>query len=182
MNRPALFLDRDGVINRDDGYTYKIEGFEFVDGIFDVARWAVRREWLVFVVTNQGGIGLNYYTIEDFQRLTAFVEARFANEGAPITQTYFSPFHPRGTGLFPETERSRKPNPGMLMDAASDHDIDLAGSIMVGDREGDMQAAERAGVRRRVLFHHEPAPDSLATFSARDHAELLAWLEAQEEA
>jgi D-glycero-D-manno-heptose 1,7-bisphosphate phosphatase len=176
MSRPALFLDRDGVINHDAGYTHKIEDFAFIDGIFAVARWAAAG-WPVIVVTNQGGIGKGLYTEADFAVLTEWVEARFAADGGPILQTYYSPYHPNGTGPFAGDSRCRKPNPGMLLDAATDHDLNLADSILVGDKESDMEAAFRVGIRRRILFAHPQGANSVCTDVVSDHAALLTWLQ-----
>jgi len=182
MDRPALFLDRDGVINRDDGYTHRVDDFVFIDGVFAVARWAAERGWPLFVVTNQGGIGKGLYSEADFAVLTEWVEARFAAEGGPVRQTYYSPYHPDGTGRFGRDSRCRKPQPGMLLDASRDHGIDLAGSIMVGDKESDMEAARRAGISRRVLFGTDCGRNSAATAAVADHAGLLRWLDEQERA
>ena len=82
--RPALFLDRDGVINVDHAYVHRREDFQFIDGIFDLVRRARAASYRVFVVTNQAGIARGYYTEDDFHRLTAWMQGVFAAEGAPI--------------------------------------------------------------------------------------------------
>ncbi|MDG0980804.1 MAG: HAD family hydrolase [Halieaceae bacterium] len=150
----ALFLDRDGVINHDDGYTSRPEDFKFIDGIFDLCRAAKQSGYLLIVVTNQAGIGRGYYTEQDFFVLTAWMCARFEAEGAPITEVFFCPDHPEhGIGSYKKDSFDRKPNPGMLLRAAEKYGISLHDSIIVGDKDSDMQAAERAGVSTRCRYH-----------------------------
>lgn len=149
--RRALFLDRDGVINHDSGYTHRIEDFHFVDGIFDLCRAAQQAGYLLIVVTNQAGIGRGYYTEEDFQVLTTWMVGRFAEEGVTITDVLYCPFHPEhGVGKYKCESADRKPNPGMLMRAIDRHDIDVAKSMMIGDKDSDMLAAANAGVQYRL--------------------------------
>lgn len=146
----ALFLDRDGVINHDSGYTVKIDDFHFVDGIFELCREAKRLGYLIIVVTNQAGIGRGYYSEQDFLLLTEWMKARFEEEAAAITDVYFCPYHAEhGVGDYKKESFDRKPNPGMLLKAAEKYQIDLAGSIMIGDKESDMEAAKSAGIEAR---------------------------------
>ena len=153
--RGALFIDRDGVVNTDHGYVHRSDQFEFIDGIFDLCRAAVGSGLDVVVVTNQAGIGRGLYSEDDFQRLTVWMQGRFAEEGAPIRAVYHCPFHPEhGIGRYKKESPDRKPNPGMLLKARDDLGIDLSASLMVGDRETDLLAALRAGVSTRCLFVH----------------------------
>src|SRR2546423_9163534 len=90
--RPALFLDRDGVINIDHGYVHRVDEFEFLPGIFDLVRYAVRElDWPVVVVTNQAGIGRGLFDEKAFESLTSWMCERFAREGAPLTRAYHCP-------------------------------------------------------------------------------------------
>ncbi|KAB8054805.1 D-glycero-beta-D-manno-heptose 1,7-bisphosphate 7-phosphatase [Janthinobacterium rivuli] len=151
--RRALFLDRDGVINHDSGYTHRIEDFHFIDGIFDLCRAAQQAGYLIIVVTNQAGIGRGYYTEEDFQVLTTWMVGRFAAEGVTITEVLYCPFHPEhGVGEYKRDSFNRKPQPGMILTAAEKHGLDVDSSIMIGDSETDMQAALSAGVKKRYLL------------------------------
>lgn len=169
----ALFLDRDGVINHDWGYTYRIEDFRWIDGIFDVARAAVRTGLSLIIVTNQSGIARGLYDEAAFAKLTDWMKQRFVDQGAPLTAVYHCPHHPEGQGIYRRDCDCRKPKPGMLLAAARDHGLDLSASIMVGDKEIDMEAAAAAGIGRRVLFGvSEIAPDSVATEWAPDHPVL----------
>ena len=155
--RPALFLDRDGVINVDHAYVHKRADFEFVDGIFDLCRAAKAQGYELIVVTNQAGIGRGYYTEADFAQLTAWMCERFSDEGAPITDVFYCPHHPEhGIGDYHRESFDRKPNPGMLLRAAEKHRLSLPGSIMLGDKESDMQAARSAGVETLFLLCHTP--------------------------
>jgi D-glycero-D-manno-heptose 1,7-bisphosphate phosphatase len=149
----ALFLDRDGVINHDSGYTSKAADFTFIDGIFDLCREAKRLGYLLIVVTNQAGIGRGYYSEEDFLGLTKWMCERFEQEHAPLTAVLHCPSHPEhGIGRYKIDSFDRKPNPGMLLRAAEIHGINLSHSIMVGDKDSDMQAALKAGVGVRCHY------------------------------
>ena len=166
LGRRALFLDRDGVINVDHGYVSRQEDFHFVDGIFELCRAAKRHGYLIIVITNQAGIGRGYYTEEAFWTLTDWMCGVFRAEGADIDKVYFCPTHPEhGIGKFRVESDFRKPGPGMLLQAADDFRLDLPGSLLVGDKESDIQAGIAAGVGRNVLFRPE-APFAGAETSA----------------
>ena len=149
----ALFLDRDGVINHDAGYTSNIDNFKFIDGIFDLCRAAKQLGYLIIVVTNQAGIGRGYYSEAEFLKLTEWMCERFKAENAPITEVFYCPYHPEhGVGEYKKESFGRKPNPGMILRAAEKYKIDLAQSIMIGDKDSDMQAANNAGVGVRCQY------------------------------
>jgi D-glycero-D-manno-heptose 1,7-bisphosphate phosphatase len=146
MNR-ALFLDRDGVINEDYGYVHKIENFHFREGIFEVCEAAQKARMKIIVVTNQAGIGRGIYSENDFQKLTSYMIAQFSLASVVISGIYHCPFHPTyGIGHFKQSSFDRKPNPGMLVKAASAHNINPKMSIMIGDRDTDKAAAESIGI------------------------------------
>ncbi len=149
--KPALFLDRDGVVNIEKNYLHKQEDFEFIDGIFDLCRFYQDKEYLIVVVTNQSGIARGYYTEMDFANLTFWMIDAFAEQGITIAQVYHCPHHPDISG---ECE-CRKPHPGMLFKAASELNIDLVKSVLVGDSERDIEAAHRAGLKETYLFSQE---------------------------
>lgn len=150
--RKAAFLDRDGVINIDHGYTYKPEHFDFIDGVFDACRHLQHLGYLLIVVTNQSGIARGYYTEQDFAVLTSWMKQQFAAQGVKIDGVYYCPHHAE-KGLEPYNIDCdcRKPNPGMLQQAMREYGIDAAQSLMVGDKAADMQAAAAAGVARKIL-------------------------------
>ena len=94
MSRKAMFLDRDGVINVDTGYVYRISDFIFIDGVFQLTRAAISKGYLLFVITNQAGIGRGYYSEADFQMVTIWMLDVFESEGVHVEKVYFSPYHP----------------------------------------------------------------------------------------
>ena len=167
--RPALFLDRDGVLNLDKGYVSRIEDFEWVDGAKDCVKAFNDRGWWVFVVTNQSGIARGYYTEDDMQTLHAHMAEELAAVGAKIDHFYFSPFHEDG-----EIERyrkdsfDRKPKPGMLLSAMGDFPVNREMSFLIGDKQTDLDAAHAAGVGG-FLFKggnvHQFAEWALASFN-----------------
>lgn len=151
--RPALFLDRDGVINVDRAYVSKQEDFEFVDGIFELCRRAKQLGYLIFVVTNQAGIGRGYYTEQDFLTLSDWMCGVFSAQGVVIDKVYFCPSHPEhGVGEHKVDSPYRKPGPGMILQAAEEFGVDLARSVLVGDKETDIQAGVAAGVGCNLLY------------------------------
>jgi D-glycero-D-manno-heptose 1,7-bisphosphate phosphatase len=158
--RPGLFLDRDGIINEDTNFLYKWEDCRFIDGIVSLIATANQLGYVVCVVTNQSGIGRGMYTEEDFHLLMEQMTAELLRQGARLDAVYYSPFHPvHGIGEYKQETDCRKPSPGMLLRASAEHGIDLARSIMVGDRCSDMGAGFAAGVPHLFLFGStEPAP------------------------
>lgn len=149
----ALFLDRDGVINVEKNYVHRIDDFEFIDGIFDLCRMAVERNMPIVVVTNQAGIGRGYYSEDQFETLTNWMRGRFAEEGVPVAAVYYCPYHPvHGVGPYRKESFDRKPNPGMLLRARDDLGLDLARSVLIGDKASDIFAAKEAGVGFTLLI------------------------------
>ena len=145
----ALFLDRDGVINIEKDYLYKIEDFQFIDGIFDLCKYFQNLEYLIFVVTNQSGIARGLYSENDFNKLTNWMKKEFLKHNIKISKVYYCPHHPDITGKC----SCRKPNPGMLLQAQKEFDIDLENSIMIGDKERDILAGINAGITQTYLFN-----------------------------
>lgn len=149
---PALFLDRDGVINVDHGYVVTHDRFQFMDGVFDLARTAMDQGYRVAVITNQSGIARGYFSELEFLAFTAWMVEEFRARGVDLASVYHCPYHRAGpVERFARESFWRKPAPGMILEAARRHDLDLARSIFVGDQPTDMQAAQAAGVGMRVL-------------------------------
>jgi D-glycero-D-manno-heptose 1,7-bisphosphate phosphatase len=150
--RPALFLDRDGVLNHDTGYIGSIDRLEMMPGAGRAVARANRAGYLVFVVTNQAGIARGLYTMADFQAVMAEIARRLAEDGGRLDDVRCAPTHP--DGVIPEFTREsdwRKPAPGMLLDLMARWPVDRALSLMIGDRDTDIQAAEAAGVRGHLF-------------------------------
>ncbi|MDE5831698.1 MAG: HAD family hydrolase [Desulfovibrio sp.] len=148
----ALFLDRDGVINVDYGYVYKIEDCVFIDGIFDLCRAAKELGYKLIIATNQAGIAKGYYTETDFLKFMDHIRKEFIAQDCPLDDIFYCPYHKDGTPPWREDSPDRKPAPGMLKKAAEKHNLDLARSALVGDRESDILAGINAGVGLNILI------------------------------
>ena len=157
MTGRALFLDRDGVINVDHGYVHRPDQFEFIDGIFQLCRAAMRAGFGIVVVSNQAGIGRGLYSEAQYHALTRWMTARFADENVIIAGTYYCPYHPvHGVGVYKRESEDRKPRPGMIFRAAADLGLDLAHSALLGNQGTDIQAAVAAGIGLKMLFEPDP--------------------------
>jgi len=146
--KKALFLDRDGVINKEVNYLYKIDDFEFIDGIFELCNYYQNLGYLIFVVTNQSGIARKYYSEKDFLILTQWMLKQFLNNNIFIEKVYHCPHHEN----ISEQCECRKPSPGMLYLAKDEFNIDLENSIIIGDKERDIEAGLNAGLHKLYLF------------------------------
>jgi D-glycero-D-manno-heptose 1,7-bisphosphate phosphatase len=144
---PALFIDRDGVINRDDGYTFRIEDFHLLPGVVDLLRRFSDAGFAIVVITNQAGIARGYYSEAEFQALTKHMIGVLSRHGVEIGGVYHCPHHPEGT--IPTLAIAcdcRKPAPGMLIRAAAEMHLDLGASWLIGDKQSDIEAGLRAGL------------------------------------
>jgi D-glycero-D-manno-heptose 1,7-bisphosphate phosphatase len=179
--RSAVFLDRDGVVNLDRGYVYRPADFEFVPGALEAARALKQMGLALVVVTNQSGIARGYYDVEQFKTLTEWMTRQFAEHGAPLDGVYFCPHHPsEGPAPYRRACLCRKPEPGLLLDAARDLDLDLSRSVLFGDKASDLQAALAAGIPHRVLLGTDGLdapgdvfPGGLATYRCRSLADAV---------
>ncbi len=151
--RPALFLDRDGVINHEVGYLHRAEDVRWVTGIHSLCRTARALGYAIVVVTNQSGIARGFYTQAQFDELMAWMRNELAREGAAFDAVYCCASHPEhGLGEYRVDSPDRKPGPGMLLRAAHDLHLDLGRSLLVGDRCSDIGAAHAAGVPQAFLI------------------------------
>lgn len=145
MDKKVIFLDRDGVINKEVGYLHKIEDFKFIDGVFDACLDFQSFSYQIIIVTNQSGIERGYYTEEDFQTVTEWMLDQFKQHNIQILDVFFCPHAPESNCS------CRKPKPGMFNQANDKYDIDMKNSWMIGDKEADIQAANAAGISNTVL-------------------------------
>ena len=175
---PALFLDRDGVVNHEVGYLHLPSQVRFVEGIFPLCRTARALGYRLVIVTNQSGIARGLYTTQQFEDLMSWMRAEFTREGTPLDAVYYCPYHPEhGTGEFRREHEDRKPSPGMLLRAARDHALDLGRSILIGDRCSDIAAANAAHLRQAFLLAGtEPAACSGDYLPVRHLDEATMWL------
>lgn len=145
--RPALFLDRDGAVVEETGYLCRVEDIVMIPGAAAVIAAANSRGIAVVLVTNQAGIGRGYYGWPEFNRVQRAIMAALNAQGARLDAVYACAHHPEGRGGLAHPDHpARKPNPGMLFQAASDLAVDLAASWLVGDKSSDVEAAKRAGL------------------------------------
>ena len=150
--RPAIFLDRDGVLIKDMDKNPVVENFEMLDGVSDAIRRINQSEYLAIVVTNQPMIAKGFVTFEQVDEVHKQLETALGQNGAYLDDIYFCPHHPdKGfEGEIPELKIDcdcRKPKPGMILKAAHDYHIDLDNSWMIGDRESDIKAGKAAGCK-----------------------------------
>lgn len=152
MSKPAVFIDRDGVINVDRGYVHKRDDFEYIDGVFNALKKCKDMGYLLVLVTNQSGIARGMFTEEQFETLTEWMDWNFAENDIDFDGIYYCPHHPEATvEQYKEVCDCRKPNPGMFISAQTFLDIDMENSVMIGDKKEDMMAAQAAGVGTRIL-------------------------------
>lgn len=144
VNEPAVFLDRDGTINVEKSYVYRLADWEWLPGAIEGIRRLNRAGFKVIAVSNQSGIARGYYTMRDVDDLHFEINEELKRQGAWIDAFYYCPHHP-DFGSIREC-RCRKPAPGLILDSARDMHLDLASSYLVGDKSTDVQAALAAGV------------------------------------
>jgi D-glycero-D-manno-heptose 1,7-bisphosphate phosphatase len=148
----AVFLDRDGVINRDLNYVHAPDRFEPVPGAAEAIAWLNASGFRIVVVTNQAGIGRGYYTEAQFASFTRWIEDWLAERGGRIEATFFCPHHPTaGVGSYLQACGCRKPMPGMIRAALQEFGLDPARCLLIGDQPTDLGAAEAAGIRGHLF-------------------------------
>jgi len=153
QRRPALFLDRDGVIVEDVAYLHRIEHSRFMPGLFQLMADFAVRGYAVIMATNQGGIGRGLYDEAAFTRLSDWMRAEIARGGGRLDAVYYAPTHPtEAKGRFRRESSWRKPGPGMFLQAARDFDLDLARSVSIGNERRDIDASRNAGIPHLFLL------------------------------
>ncbi len=143
-------------------YLHAISDVVFFADTFRVCAALVQRGIRLFIATNQSGIGRGYYSLDQYHRVATYITDQLAANGAPITETLFCPYHPEhGIGDYKQDSPFRKPNPGMLLQLMTTHQLTPDQVLMVGDSDVDIQAAKRAGVASVLVgdSHTDTEPD-----------------------
>jgi len=169
MSQKALFLDRDGVINVDHGYVYQIEKFEFTEGVFELLKLFIEQDYLLFIVTNQSGIGRGYYSNEDFATLTEWMLQEFKRKEIPIVSVHHCNHAPE------EHCNCRKPQTGMVDEILSQHKIDLKNSWLIGDKQSDIDLAINSNISQTIAIGEREIKN--ATYSFKTILECKLFLE-----
>jgi D-glycero-D-manno-heptose 1,7-bisphosphate phosphatase len=146
--RPAIFLDRDGVINEDYGYVYKSKDLKWIKGAKESIKRLKDLGYYIFVVTNQSGIARGYYSENDVILLHEYMNNLLKQHGSSIDKFYYCPHHPKATvKKYKINCNCRKPKSGMIRQAISEWDIDIESSFLIGDSERDIISANNLGIR-----------------------------------
>ena len=161
MNR-AVFVDRDGTINRDVPYCSRPEDFELLPGAAEAIRLLNEHSFKVVVITNQSGIARGYFTEEMLAKIHDKMRSELAKHGAHVDAIYYCPHHPD------DNCECRKPKPKMVLQAARDLQIDLSQSYVVGDAEMDVELARRAGCKAGIRVGEVSATGGWVAASFRD--------------
>ena len=148
FNKPAIFLDRDGVINHDYGYVHKINKFKFRTGVISGLKYLIKKNYYIFIVTNQAGIGKGKFTEKNFIDLHKAINEKLKKFNILINDVQYSPFHPQAViKRYRKNSATRKPGNKMIENIKFDWDIKLKKSFMIGDKETDMLAAKKSSIK-----------------------------------
>ncbi len=174
MSKKAVFLDRDGVINEDKGYVHRVEELVLLPGVIEGLKRLQTMGFMLFIVTNQSGIGRGYFTFEDFKRFQEELLGILEEKGIRIEKTYVCPHSPE------ESCGCRKPNTKHVEDAAAEYGIDLSASYVIGDHASDIELGKRAGLTTiHLLTGHgrKHGPVHEADHVAESFLDAVEWVE-----
>lgn len=152
LRRPAVFLDRDGVLNVDDGYVGEVERFRWIDGAIEAVRALNEAGYLVFLVTNQAGVARGYYSEAAVVKLHEWMQLELRRYGAHLDDIRYCPYHPEGTvEAYRRHSDWRKPGSGMINDLCKSWNINMSGSHLIGDKPTDAAAGQEAGLMTHLF-------------------------------
>ena len=174
MKEVAIFLDRDGVINKDKGHTHLIEGFQFYKDLFRNLK-KLPQTYKIIIITNQAGIAKGIFTEKTYDKLTNFILKQFKKEKINITEVYHCPHHIDGiVKKYTKKCNCRKPATGMIEKAQKEHKLDLAKSWLIGDKETDIQAGKSSKCKTILLNRSRKYPQKTnANFQVRNLTQAI---------
>jgi D-glycero-D-manno-heptose 1,7-bisphosphate phosphatase len=143
--KPAVFLDRDGVLIEERNYLHRIEDVVILPGVAAALKRLAEAGFQLFIVSNQSGVGRGYFTLADVERVNEHLRGELARAGARLEKIYIAPEAPE------QPSRGRKPSPQFLFDARAEFGVDLAHSFMIGDKLIDLECGWNAGVKKSIL-------------------------------
>jgi rfaE bifunctional protein nucleotidyltransferase chain/domain len=168
--RKAAFLDRDGVINKDKAYVHLWEDFEFLPGAIDGMLELQNAGYVLVIVTNQSGLARGYYTENEYQSLTNSFRMHLLEQGIKVAGIFHCPHHPDGrVQSLALVCNCRKPKPGLLIQAANELGIDMSSSILIGDKQTDIDAAHQAGVGHAYSVDSNNTKNIVETLNSDGH-------------
>ncbi|MDQ5984381.1 MAG: Histidine biosynthesis bifunctional protein HisB [Syntrophus sp. SKADARSKE-3] len=181
IKQRAVFLDRDGTINEEVGYLSNLDQLSIIPEAFEAVRLMNRRGFQVIVITNQSGIGRGYFDEAVVEGIHNHMRAVFLAEGAVIDYFYYCPHHPtKGRGVYLLACSCRKPEPGMLIRAAAERNIDLPSSYMIGDTLKDVLAGKRAGCKGILVEtgygRDADTTETIPDYTAKDILDATLWI------
>ena len=175
--RKAAFLDRDGTINVDKNYLYRIEDFEYLDGAVEGVKKLQELGYLLIIITNQSGIARGYYSEDDYRNLTKWMQDDLLKKGIIINAMYYCPHHPNGNvKQYTKICNCRKPNTGLFYKAVEKWKIDFQSSIAVGDKLRDLAICEEQEVKGFLLSNEKSRNAKI--ISCNDWQEVIREVEA----
>ena len=151
MLKSAAFLDRDGVINKDNGYVYKVSDFEWIDESRQAIKYLNDNNYYVFVITNQSGISRKLYSLEDVKNLHKHINNELSKMHAHVDEFFISPYHPDNPLDYSDLSHLRKPDVGMLKLAETKWTIKKEKSFLIGDKQTDIECAEKFGIKGHLF-------------------------------
>ncbi len=148
FKKPAVFLDRDGVINHDFGYVYRQKDFKFKKGVIEGLKYLSEKDYLIFLVTNQAGIAKGFFKEKDFFKIQSYINKKLLRHNIVINDVQYSPYHPKGIVLkYRKKNNLRKPGNQMIKNILKKFIIDKKKSFMIGDKISDKKCADKSNIK-----------------------------------